>query len=394
MRKRQIDLLQAIASADLVVVGSGLYGLTVAEFASREFNKRVVIIEKRNHFGGNAYSYLDEETGIEIHKYGSHLFHTSNKSVFEYISKFTLLNSYRHRVKARAGERFFDMPINLSTLSLFFEKALSPSEAKKLLQAKVEHHKFTDPQNLEEFSQSIVGDEIYRKLIRGYTLKQWQKDPKELPNEIIKRIPLRLNFNGDYFDDLWQGLPKDGYSKWFTKMLDSEKIKLFLNTDFFDLRNEIQDKKIVYTGPIDKFFDYKFGHMQWRTLDLVIERFELEDFQGMAVVNYADEEVPWTRIHEFKHLHPERKYKPGVTLTMKEFSRWASKSDECYYPVNGFDDRVKLKKYRELSKTQSNVWFGGRLGSYQYLDMHMAIASALSFMRNDFHKWFTDSNID
>ena len=381
---------ELINRSDFVVVGSGFYGLTVAEVAARVYRRKVLIIEQRDHIGGNAYSYFDPESGIEIHKYGSHLFHTSNKSVFEYISRFTSLNDYRHRVKAKSNEKYYDIPINLATISSVYEKVLTPTEAQNLLFEITKNYQSLKRENLEEKAISLVGLKLYEKFIKGYTSKQWQTDPKLLPADIINRLPVRFNFNDQYFDDKWQGLPIDGYQAWFNSMVEDVNIDILLNTDFFDVKNLLKNKKVIFTGPIDRFFNYKFGALGWRTLDFEIEMHKVVDYQGVAVLNYVDQEVPWTRIHEFKHLHPERNSKENVTVIMKEFSRAAYELDDPYYPINSSLDREKLAKYRELAKRERNVVFGGRLGTYKYLDMHMAIASALSFMNNEFDEWLRD----
>lgn len=373
--------------SDVVVVGSGFYGLTVAEVAARVYGKKVLLIEQRDHIGGNAYSYFDPASGIEVHKYGSHLFHTSNKSVFDYISRFTSLNDYRHSVKAKSEDKYYDMPINLSTISSIYEKALTPTEAKHLLYELTKNHQNLRAENLEEKAISMVGMKLYEKFIKGYTSKQWQTDPQLLPAEIINRLPIRLNFNNQYFDDTWQGLPMDGYQAWFSAMVKHVNIEILLNTNFFSIKELLIDKKVVFTGPLDRFFNYKFGALGWRTLDFEIELKEVADYQGIAVLNYVDQDVPWTRIHEFKHLHPERKSKENTTVIMKEYSRAAYELDDPYYPINSKLDREKLGKYRELAKQEKNVVFGGRLGTYKYLDMHMAIASALNFMSNEFEEW-------
>jgi UDP-galactopyranose mutase len=341
--------------------------------------------------GGNAYSEFDPDTGIEIHKYGSHLFHTSNKSVYDYITRFTQLNQYHHRVKAISDNAYYDIPINLSTISSVFEKALTPKEAENLLMELTNNDQNLNRESLEEKAISNIGVLLYEKFIRGYTIKQWQTHPKLLPAETINRLPVRFDFNNFYFDDIWQGLPLLGYQTWFNAMLKDDKINVITNTDFFEIRDLLKEKKVVFTGPIDRFFNYKFGALGWRTLDFEIETHEVSDYQGIAVLNYVDKEVPWTRIHEFKHLHPERKSKKNRTVIMKEFSRAALEFDDPYYPINSLLDRQKLAKYRELSKSETNVIFGGRLGTYKYLDMHMAIASALTFMKNDFQLWLRNN---
>lgn len=368
---------------DLIVVGSGLFGLTIAEQAARE-GFRVEIIERRDELGGNAYSYFEPETGIEVHKYGSHIFHTSNKKVWDYVQRFTKFNNYVHRVYTNHKEQIYSMPINLGTITSFFGRALSPHDAKNLISEHVAKSNILKPTNLEEKAVSIIGRPLYEAFIKGYTKKQWETDPKDLPSEIISRLPVRYTFDNNYFSDTWEGIPLEGYSAWFAKMVDNPLISIRLNTDFFDVRAQYQSEvPIVYTGPIDRYFDYSEGPLNWRTLDLEVEVLDIADYQGNSVINYADEDIPFTRVHEFKHFHPERDSKNDKTVIMREFSRFASKSDEPYYPVNTPNDRQILGKYRERVSGERGVFFGGRLGTYQYLDMHMAIASALTSWENE-----------
>jgi UDP-galactopyranose mutase len=378
---------------DLLVVGSGLFGLTVAQHAASDGFK-VCIIEKRDHIGGNAYSYFDDSNGIEVHKYGSHLFHTSNARVWRFVNKFSSFTPYIHRVLTNYQGKIYSMPINLGTLTSFYDKALTPSEAKAIIEAEVKKDYFASPQNLEEKAISLIGKKLYDAFIRGYTKKQWQIDPKDLPSEIITRLPVRFNFNSSYFSDRWQGLPEVGYEKWLHLMSEHENIDIFLNLDYFEIQESI-DKKIpvVYSGPIDKFFNYQFGRLTWRTLDFDFKKLDTVDFQGTSVMNYADEEVPYTRIHEFKHLHPERDYfNLKATVVAYEFSRFAEIGDEPYYPVNLDSDRKKLNAYRELSKSKLGFFFGGRLGSYKYLDMHMAIASGINKWENEIKTFLLNRN--
>jgi len=362
-------------------VGSGLFGSTVGRLFVEEFKLPVLILEKRNHPGGNSWSEIDSETGIEFHTYGSHLFHTSNQKVWDYINKFSEFTNYRHKVVAKHQNKFFNIPINLQTLSNFFDYPFTPSEAAIFLN---QFHQSTQEQSsFEELARDKLGDRLYEAFFMHYTRKQWQTDPKLLPGEIFRRIPIRFNFNSEYFDDTFQGLPKDGYSKLITNLLNHHLIHVSLNTDFFNLRSTLKDKQIiVYTGPLDRYFDYCQGVLGWRTLDLELEVVKVKDFQGNSVVNYVDADVPYTRIHEFKHLHPERHYTSNQTLIMREYSRFANREDEPYYPINSRQDRKNLEKYRELAKKEQNVFFGGRLGSYLYLDMHMAIASAFNLFEN------------
>jgi UDP-galactopyranose mutase len=378
------ESLELINESDVIVVGAGLFGLTIAERVASQLSKKVTIIEKREVIGGNAFSYLDEESGIEIHKYGSHLFHTSNERVWKYVNQFTAFTKYNHKVFTKHNGVIYSMPISLHTLSQFFGKDLNPAEARVLLS----ENAITDSKDFASFEDkaiSVVGRQIYEAFFKNYTLKQWQVEPRELPAEIFTRLPIRYNLNSDYFSDIYQGLPEDGYQGWFSNMVQHPNINQVLNTDYFKIRNDINlaEKLLIYTGPIDRYYDYCHGELSWRTLDFEFENIATEDFQGTSVMNYADFPPNFTRIHEFKHLHPERQYKPNRTVIAREFSRWATKLDEPYYPVNSQSDREKVNLYRgEIAKEQG-VFFGGRLGSYQYLDMHMAIASALTLFENE-----------
>lgn len=362
----------------LIIVGSGFFGSTIANLCASKLGIPVCVYEKRDHIGGNAYSYFDDETNIEIHKYGSHLFHTSNLKVFNYISEFTEFNSYRHTVKSKHGNAYYTIPINLSTISSIYGIALNPAEARNLIKEEASKSRIVDPEaNLRDKAISLVGEKLYHSLIESYTQKQWQTSPVDLPSTIITRLPVRFNFDDSYFDDCFQGLPINGYESVFKNMLLNKNIEIRLGCDFFAEKFS-SDTPIVYTGALDRFFDYKFGRLTWRTLDFEIERIKgLSDFQGGAVVNYADLTEEFTRIHEFKHLHPEREWSAD-TVIMREFSRFALGDDEPYYPVNSVEDRVKLREYRKLAAETKNVFFGGRLGTYKYLDMHAAIASAIS----------------
>jgi len=381
-----------IQKSKIICVGAGLFNLTLAERIAEELNLKVLIIEKRDHIGGNAYSEIDLETSIEYHKYGSHIFHTSNKKVWDYVSKFTKFNNYQHFVYSINKNNIYSMPINLLTINNFFNTSLAPEQAKAFLSSK--SAKIPNPVNLRDKAISQIGIELYEALIEGYTKKQWQIDPVDLPAEIINRLPVRYDFNTRYFSDIWEGIPIDGYTAWFLKMVKNDNISVAFNSDFFNYREHIpNDAVVIYSGPLDKFFNFKFGRLSWRTLDFELERHDLDDFQGNSVINYADINVPYTRIHEFKHLHPERNYLQNKTLISKEFSRFAGDDDEPYYPVNSSIDRNILKKYRLIAEDQPRVFFGGRLGTYKYLDMHMAIASALSMYENILKSFILKENL-
>jgi UDP-galactopyranose mutase len=380
-----LDIGREITNATLVVVGAGFFGSVIARKAAEDLNVNVLVIDRRTHIGGNAYSYFDDETGIEVHQYGTHIFHTSNETVWTFINRFTEFTDYRHAVFSKHDGQLFQMPINLHTISQFFSGTFSPQEARDLIEQQASANTSSHHSNLEDKAIAMIGEPLYRAFIKGYTEKQWGTDPKFLPAETITRLPVRFNLNGRYFNDTYEGLPKLGYSAIFDALLDHPKIKVVLNTDYFAIRNDIPtDKVILFTGPLDKFYDYKHGELGWRTIDLTFEKVQLEDFQGAAVVNEADLSTPHTRTHEYKHLRPDDKsFFSPKTIVSREFSRFADRSDEPYYPINAPEDRAKLALYRELSKNEDNVYFGGRLGTYQYLDMHMAIASALVKFENE-----------
>ena len=382
---------------DLIVVGSGFFGLTVAERAASQHDARVLIVERRDHLGGNAYSEAEPTTGIEVHKYGAHLFHTSNKRVWDYVNQFTDFTDYQHRVFAMHKGTAYQFPMGLGLINQFFGKYYSPDEARQLIKDQTDGLDPRDAQNLEEKGIALIGRPLYEAFVRDYTAKQWQTDPKELPASNISRLPVRYTFNNRYFNDTYEGLPVEGYAKWLENMADHENIEVRLNTDWFEVRDELRaespDAPVVYTGPLDRYFDYAEGHLGWRTLDFEQEVLDTGDFQGTPVMNYNDADVPYTRIHEFRHFHPERedKYPKDKTVIVKEYSRFAEDNDEPYYPINTPEDREKLEAYRKLAAAESEdnkVLFGGRLGTYQYLDMHMAIGSALSMYDNQLQPFF------
>ena len=383
-------------TADLVVVGSGLFGLTIAEQAATELGLKVALLDRRSHIGGNAYSEKEKQTGIEVHRYGAHLFHTSNERVWEYVNRFTEFTNYVHRVYTRHNGIVYPMPINLGTINQFFNAAYSPAEAKALIAEQAGELAGTDPQNLNDKGISLIGRPLYEAFIKHYTAKQWQTPPEELPASIISRLPVRYNYDNRYFNDKYEGLPVDGYAAWLERMAAHPNIEVHLNTDFFEpghqysRENVLGQIPVVYTGAVDRYFDYAEGDLSWRTIYLEEEVLPIEDFQGCSVMNYPDADVPFTRIHEFRHFHPERDYTKDATVIMREYSRFANKGDEPYYPVNTSVDREKLLAYRDLAKGENNVLFGGRLGTYKYLDMHMAIGAALSMFDNKIRPHFAN----
>ncbi|HXV92741.1 MAG TPA: UDP-galactopyranose mutase [Pseudonocardia sp.] len=383
------------AGFDLVVVGSGFFGLTIAERAATELDKRVLVLERRSHIGGNAYSEPEPETGIEVHRYGAHLFHTSNERVWEYVNRFTSFTGYQHRVFAKYRGQVYPFPLNLGLINQFFGRSHSPDEARELIREQAGEIDTAEAQNLEEKAISLIGRPLYEAFVKGYTAKQWQTDPKELSAAIITRLPVRYTFNNRYFNDTFEGLPVDGYTAWLERMAEHPNIEVRLDTDYFHVRDRIPaGTPTVYTGPLDRYFDYSEGELGWRTLDFEMEVLhDTGDFQGTSVMNYNDIEVPYTRIHEFRHFHPERDYPTDKTVIVREYSRFAESGDEPYYPINTQDDRAKLQRYRELARketAEANVLFGGRLGTYKYLDMHMAIGSALTMFDNRIAPYFTE----
>jgi len=380
---------------DLVVVGAGFFGLTVAEHVASKLNRRVLVLDRRSHIGGNAYSEIEPETGIEVHRYGAHLFHTSNERVWEYANRFTRFTNYQHRVHTIHRGEVYPMPINLATINQFFRSALGPDAARALIKEQAQELGGIEPTNLDEKGIALIGRPLYEAFIRNYTAKQWQTDPKELPASIITRLPVRYNYDSRYFNDRWEGLPVDGYTRWVENMVDHPNIEVRLGVDFLDndqpynKYNTVGNVPVVYTGPIDQYFQYSAGDLSWRTIDLQEEIVGTGDFQGCAVMNYADLDVPYTRIHEFRHFHPERTWYPSdKTVIHREYSRFAQRGDEPYYPINTPADRSILKEYRSLAAQEPNVLFGGRLGTYSYLDMHMAIGAAISMYENKLEPYF------
>ena len=384
-----------MSEPDLVVVGSGLFGLTIAERCANELGLDVLVLDRRHHIGGNAYSAPDPETGIELHQYGAHLFHTSNQRVWDYVNRFTSFTGYQHRVFTKYQGQVYPMPLNLGLINQFFGRSFTPDQARALVAEQAAEIDSKDAQNLEEKGISLVGRPLYEAFIRGYTLKQWQTDPKELSAAIITRLPVRYTYNNRYFNDTYEGLPTNGYTKWLENMADHDKIEVRLNTEFFDVKDDVVGSvPIVYTGPVDQYFDNAVGSLSWRTIDLETSVEPVGDFQGTSVMNYADEDVPFTRIIEPRHFHPERdRYPSDKTVIQREYSRFAVEGDEPYYPINTAEDRAKLLEYRELARSEKQVLFGGRLGTYKYLDMHMAIGSALSMYDNKIKPHYTQGAV-
>ena len=358
---------------DYIIVGSGFFGAVLAE-RLRQHGKRVLVLEKRDHIGGNCHSSVYKDTNIIVHTYGTHIFHTSNATVWKYINQFTEFNRYQHRVLTTHRDKVYTLPINLATINSFYSVNLKPQEVAAFLTKKKQP--CANPRNLEEKAISLVGRDLYRAFIRGYTMKQWGCDPRELPAEIIERLPVRTDYFDSYYDDCYQGLPVRGYTAIFENMLRG--IPVELNTDFFADREKWRKHCdcLIYTGPLDRYFDYSVGKLRWRSVRFERETIPREDFQGTSVMNYADEDIPYTRIHEPKHLHRERRYRPKQTVIIREFA--CADENEPYYPVNSTADQESVRRYQQLVRKETNVIFGGRLAGYKYYDMHCVIAAALT----------------
>jgi len=367
-----------IRAADLIVVGAGFYGATIAERAASQMGLKVAVVDRRNHIGGNAYSSADPQTGIEVHHYGPHIFHTPNDDVWRYVNGFAGFTDYRHRAFSVYRSNVYSLPINLGTICQFFGRYMSPDEARALIAQQASELGGREPENLEEKAISLIGRPLYEAFVRGYTKKQWQTDPTDLPASIITRLPVRFNFDNRYFQDRYEGMPVDGYTSIFKSMLGHPLIRVVLNTDWFDIRKAIDSRKpVVYTGPIDRYFGYCEGRLGWRTTDFERSVVPTGDYQGVSMMNYADENVPFTRILEYRHFHPERDYPPDRSVIVREYARSAGVGDEPFYPINTQQDRATYRRYSTLADRESNVFFGGRLGTYRYLDMHQAIGMAL-----------------
>jgi len=367
-----------LSNLKYLIVGAGFFGSVLAERIANDLREKVLVIDKYPHPGGNCASGIDPETGIEFHKFGTHIFHTSCEKVWNYIGSYTAFNGYRHQVLSMVGGKVYQMPINLETINSFYGINLRPFEVDAFLRKEIEKEKILEPRNLEEKAVSLIGRPLYEAFIRGYTEKQWQKDCKLLPPSIIERLPVRKNYDENYFFDPWQGIPREGYNRIFEHLLDNERIEFMSEVDFFAIRGQVPSScMIIYSGPIDRFFDYQFGRLEWRTLEFEREVLPVEDFQGTSVMNYPERSVPYIRIHEPRHLHPERRYPPDKTLIMREYPK-TDDGEHPYYPVNTTDNQEKLKKYLAEREKVPQVLFGGRLGDYKYYDMDQVIGAALN----------------
>ncbi len=360
-----------------VVAGSGFFGAVVAERIASKLKQPVLIVEKRNHTGGNCYSKDHAATGIHYHPYGTHIFHTSNELVWEYINRFTDFNGYHHQVLTTYNNKVYQMPINLETINSFYNLNLKPFEVVEFIQGEAAKSGINNPQNFEEKAISLMGQPLYDAFIRGYSIKQWGCDPKQIPSSILKRLPFRSDYNESYFFDPWQSIPTHGYAFIFDKLLKNPLIKVELGCDFFHIKSHISENALViYSGPIDRLFSYKFGRLTWRRLSFKERVKNVRDFQGTSVMNYAEESVPYTRIHEPRHLHPERDYPVNKSLVIQEYSH-ADNGEDPYYPLGGDANTELLNKYKAELQRHKNLIVGGRLGDYKYYDMDQTIASAL-----------------
>jgi UDP-galactopyranose mutase len=361
---------------DYLIIGSGLFGSIFAYEANKR-GKKCLVIDKRNHIGGNIYTKEIEE--INVHKYGAHIFHTNNKEVWDYINIFTEFNRYTNSPIAIYKNELYNLPFNMNTFNKLWG-VKTPKEAKDKIEEQVIESNIDEPKNLEEQAIKLIGKDIYEKLVKGYTEKQWGTKATELPTFIIKRLPVRFTYDNNYFNDKYQGIPIGGYTNIIEKMLDGIEVKL--NTDFFKSREEFENlaDKVVFTGMIDEFYNYKFGILEYRSLKFEHEVLNEENYQGNAVVNYTEYKVPYTRIIEHKHF--EYGTQPKTVITKEYPAKW-NKGDEPYYPINNKKNNEIYSKYKELTNKETNVIFGGRLGQYKYYDMHDVIAQALKCVKEE-----------
>ena len=365
-----------------LVVGAGLTGSVIAERIANVLDEKVLVIDKRNHIAGNCYSEKHNETGIEFHKYGTHIFHTNKIDIWNYIHNFTTFNNYRHQVLATYKDKVYQMPINLETINSFYNTNMKPYEIDTFLKPKI--NKIINPKNLEEKAISQVGEALYKAFIKGYTEKFWGKKASELPASIINRLPFKNNYDESYYFDTWQGIPTEGYTELFKNILTNKNIDIYLNTDYFDIKENVpKDCKIIYTGHIDRFFNYKYGNLEYRTLEFEDEVIPHNDYQGTAVMNFSEKKIPFTRIHEPWHLHPEKEHKLNKTLIIREYPK-NDTGDSPFYPIRTEKNIALYNKYFEETKTKANTFFAGRLGEYQYYDMDKVIESALEIFKNNY----------
>ena len=363
---------------DYLIVGSGLFGAVFA-YEAKKRGKECLVIERRDHIAGNIY--CENVHGINVHKYGAHIFHTSNRAVWDYINQFAEFNNYINSPVAIYKDELYNLPFNMNTFSKMWG-IKTPAEAQAIIEKQKAEYNITEPKKLEEQALSLIGKDVYEKLIKGYTEKQWGRSCTELPAFIIKRLPVRYTYDNNYFNDRWQGIPIGGYTKIIEKML--EGIDVLTSTSFEDYKaaHDISDMRIVYTGNIDEYFGYKYGALQYRTVRFETEYMpDVDNYQGNAVVNYTEREVPYTRVIEHRHFE---KCDAKGTVVSKEFSSEWSVGIEPYYPINNDENNALYQKYEQLASQEKNVIFGGRLGKYKYYDMDKVIEAALQAVSEEF----------
>ena len=355
---------------DYLIVGAGLFGAVFAYEATKK-GKKCLVIDKRDHIAGNIYT--KETENINVHQYGAHIFHTSDRKIWDYVNSFADFNNYINSPVAVYKDELYNLPFNMNTFSKMWN-IKTPSEAKEIIRKQIEELNITEPRNLEEQALSLVGTDVYEKLIKGYTEKQWGRDCKELPAFIIKRLPLRFTYDNNYFNDRYQGIPIGGYTKIVEKMLEGSDV--LLDTDYFEFikDNEGIADKVLFTGMIDEYYDFCYGHLEYRTVRFETEVLDCDNYQGNAVVNYTDREVPYTRIIEHKHFEFGKQEK---TIISREYSTEWEPGMEPYYPVNNERNNDLFEKYKALTDKEEKVIFGGRLGNYKYYDMDKVIIAAL-----------------
>lgn len=363
---------------DFLIVGAGLFG-SIFAYEAKKAGKKVLVIDKRDHVAGNIYT--ENIDGIQVHKYGAHIFHTNNKEVWDYVNQFAEFNRYTNSPVAVYKDELYNLPFNMNTFSRMWG-VKTPQEAKEKIEAQVKEAGITEAQNLEEQAISMVGKDIYEKLIEGYTGKQWGRPCRELPSFIIKRLPVRFTYDNNYFNDKYQGIPVGGYTQIIERMLEGVEVRL--NTDFFEQKEELmeQAEKVVFTGMIDEYFDYCYGELEYRSLRFETEKLDIENYQGNAVVNYTEYDVPYTRIIEHKHFEfscqGDKEGSVQGTVITREYPADWQKGDEPYYPMNDDRNNMLYAKYKKLAEQEENVIFGGRLGMYRYFDMHNVVEEALN----------------
>jgi UDP-galactopyranose mutase len=360
-------------SYDYIIVGSGFFG-SICAYELTKKGYKCLVLEKRNHIGGNCHT--ENKDGIHIHTYGPHIFHTSNEKVWDWINQFTTFNNFTLRPVANYKGEIYSLPFNMWTFNKLWD-VTHPHQAKKII--KEQSSEIDEPKNLEEQAIKLVGKDVYEKLIKGYTTKQWRKDPKELPKEIIKRLPVRFNYDNNYFNDKYQGIPVGGYTQIFNRLLEGIEVKL--NIDYLQDKKywDTQANKVIYTGPIDAFYDYQFGELEYKTTEFKHEKLDIDNYQGVVMMNYTDVDIPYTRVIEHKHFDPiECDY---TWITYEHPTEYKANQTEPYYPVNDEVNNKKYFQYKNLANQEPNIIFGGRLAEYKYYDMHQVIESALNFIK-------------